>query len=45
MRALLIAKIALDGGAAFAFAGNRHWPMALLFFGFAVADIGALWLA
>lgn len=45
MRALLIAKVILDTGAAISFAVNRHWPLALMFLGFAVADIGALWLA
>ena len=43
--AILYAKITLDGGATVAFAANRDWPLALMFLGFTVADIGALWLA
>lgn len=43
--AILAAKIVLDGGAAVAFAVSKNWPLALMFLGFVIADIGALWLA
>ena len=42
---IVIAKIALDGSAAIGFAISRNWPCALMFLGFAIADVGALWLA
>jgi len=42
--ALLIAKIILDGGATVAFAINRNAAMAFMFFGFTIADGGALWI-
>lgn len=43
--AVLCAKVLLDGGATVAFVSNRNCPMALMFLGFTIADIGALWLA
>ena len=42
---ILAAKIVLDGAAAAALAVSKNWPLALMFLGFVIADIGALWIA
>lgn len=41
---VLVAKTAIDAGCTVAFL-TKSPAMALMFFGFAVADAGALWLA
>ena len=45
MRLFLIAKVLLDFGGTISLAAIRNWPMALMFLGFTIADVGALWLA
>lgn len=42
---VLAVKVGLDGLAAIGLAVSRNWPMALMFFGFVIADLGALWIA
>jgi hypothetical protein len=43
--AVLVLKVILDVFATAAFLVSRQWPMALMFSGFAVADLGAAWIA
>jgi hypothetical protein len=41
---VLLVKTVLDLGCSWWFAAELKWPMAVMFFGFAIADFGALCL-
>lgn len=45
MTLVIFWKILLDAGITVGAVIGRQWPLAVMFFGFAVADVGAFWVA